>query len=124
MDKYVIDHELGGFMCTVDRDGTQISSDKRGWYEGRGIWVYSFLYNKMAKEQKYLDVATKSVGFIMKHKPSGDNLWPETYKRNGANNSMPDTRLYGDLFIALGLQEYSKAAGDDGIENIRPLLIF
>jgi mannose/cellobiose epimerase-like protein (N-acyl-D-glucosamine 2-epimerase family) len=113
MDKYVIDHELGGFMCAVDRDGTQVNSGKRGWYEGRGIWAYSYLYNKMAKEQKYLDIAAKSVNFIMKYKPSGDNLWPENYKKDGTNDGKPDTRLYGDMFIALGLQEFSKAPGNE-----------
>ncbi len=113
MDKFVIDHEQGGFMCTVDRDGTQLSSDKRCWYEGRGIWTYSLLYSKLAKEQKYLDVAEKSVKFIMKHKPEGDNLWPENYAKDGTPKGGPDTRLYGDLFVALGLQEFATATGDD-----------
>jgi len=40
MDKYCIDHELGGFLCNTDRDGTHITTNKRTWYEGRGIWVY------------------------------------------------------------------------------------
>ena len=43
MEKYVIDHVYGGFMCNTDRDGTNITQDKNTWYEGRGIWVYSFL---------------------------------------------------------------------------------
>jgi N-acylglucosamine 2-epimerase len=47
MEKYIIDHENGGFMCTTDRDGTRISTDKSQWYEGRGIWVYSYLYNNL-----------------------------------------------------------------------------
>lgn len=118
MDKYVIDHELGGFMCAVDRDGTQVNSDKRGWYEGRGIWTYSFLYNNVAREQKYLDVAAKSVDFIMKYKPEGDHLWPENYQRDGKNDGTTDDRLYGDLFIALGLQEYAKATRDERYWNL------
>ena len=43
LDKYVIDHELGGFMCNTDRDGSRINTDKISWYNGRGVWVYSFL---------------------------------------------------------------------------------
>ena len=31
MEKYVIDHEFGGFMCTTDRDGTNINTHKRTW---------------------------------------------------------------------------------------------
>ncbi|MCD6308777.1 MAG: hypothetical protein J7M24_07265, partial [Candidatus Latescibacteria bacterium] len=44
-DKYIVDHELGGFMCDTDHDGTHNSTEKRTWYLGRGSWCYSFLYN-------------------------------------------------------------------------------
>ena len=76
MEKYVIDRELGGFMCTTDRDGTNINTNKRTWYEGRGTWVYSFLYNNLAREQRYLDVAAKSVNFMLKNLPA-QWPWPE-----------------------------------------------
>jgi len=74
MDKYVIDHNYGGFMCNTNRDGTNITQNKRTWYEGRGIWVYSFLYNKLKKDPEYLEIAGKSVEFILKNEPSGDTL--------------------------------------------------
>jgi hypothetical protein len=39
MDSLVIDHELGGFMCSVDiLTRKLISTNKRTWFEGRGIW--------------------------------------------------------------------------------------
>lgn len=118
LDKYVIDHEQGGFMCNTDRDGKNITTNKAAWYEGRGIWVYSFLYNNLAKEQKYLDVATKSVEFILKNKPSGNNVWSSSYTREGKpfdKQHFPFTGdvIYGDLFIANGLSEYSKAVGNE-----------
>ncbi len=118
LDKYVIDHELGGFMCNTDRDGKNITTDKAAWYEGRGIWVYSFLYNNLAKEQKYLDIAAKSVEFILKNKPSGNNVWASLYTKEGKpfdKQHFPFTGdiIYGDLFIATGLSEYSIAVGDE-----------
>ena len=112
MERHVIDHEYGGFMCDTDRDGTNLDKGKTAWYEGRGIWVYSFLYNHLAKEKKYLEVAQKSVALILKTKPRGDGLWPKTLTREGASASPPDPSIYGDLFIAEGLAEYSKASGD------------
>ena len=45
MDRYGIDHELGGFICALDHDGTRANTDKYMWYQGRGLWVYSYLYN-------------------------------------------------------------------------------
>ncbi|MCX6576936.1 MAG: AGE family epimerase/isomerase, partial [Candidatus Aminicenantes bacterium] len=113
MEKFVIDHEYGGFLCATDRDGTHVSTDKSQWYEGRGIWVYSYLYNNLKRDPKYLEVARKSVEFILKHKPSGDGLWPSAFSREGKAIGVPDTRTYGDLFVAHGLAEYGRATGDD-----------
>lgn len=113
MDKYVVDHEYGGFMCNTDRDGTNITRNKNTWYEGRGIWVYSFLYHKLDQNPRFLEAAEKSVRFILKNKPSGDSLWPGSFTREGVPVGEPDKRVYGDLFVASGLSEYSKASGDD-----------
>jgi len=112
LDSYVIDHEYGGFMCNTNRGGTNISQNKGSWFEGRGIWVYSFLYNKLDNNPKYLEVARKSVEFILKNKPSGDDLWPSSFSREGEPLST-SADIYGDLFIANGLQEYSRVSGND-----------
>lgn len=113
LDKHVIDREYGGFMCNTDRDGMNITQNKSTWYEGRGIWVYSFLYNKLDKNPKYLEVAKKSMEFILKNKPSGNNLWPTSFTRKGDPVGEPTKRVYGDLFVANGFSEYSKATGED-----------
>ena len=112
MDKYVIDHKYGGFMCNTDRDGTNINTNKTARYEGRGLWVYSFLYNKLKKDPKYLEIAGKSVEFILKNEPTGDNLWPASYSKEGKPISKAPVVIYEDLFIANGLSEYSKATGE------------
>ena len=117
-DKHVIDHKYGGFMTHVGRDGTRRTTDnntdKRTWHQGRGIWVYSFLYNKVDPDPKHLEIARKAVEYVLKTKPSGKNLWPKMFTRDGKPLGLgkPDTNIYGDLFIADGLQEYSKASGE------------
>ena len=113
MDKYVVDHTYGGFMCNTNRNGTIINQNQRAWYEGRGIWVYSFLYHKLKKDPEYLEIARKSVEFILKNEPSGDHLWPGSFSREGKPMSDSSNRIYGDLFIANGLAEYSKASGEE-----------
>ena len=119
MDKYVIDHELGGFMCTADRDGARLSTNKESWYEGRGIWVYSFLYNYLAKEPKYVDVARRSADFILKAKPSdGRTLCPRSFTREGKPLTEPSGEIYGDLFIAEGLAELAHASGEQRYRDL------
>lgn len=113
MDRYVIDHEYGGFLCGTDRDGAHLNTWKATWYEGRGIWVYSFLYNHFGRDPRHLEVARKSADFIPRSRPNGkDELWPVTLDREGKPRTPPATAIYGDLFVAEGLTEYARATGD------------
>ena len=124
MDKYVIDHEHGGFMCNTDHHGNRVNENKLSWFEGRGTWVYSFLYNNLAREEKYLEVARRSVEFILKSKPRQGELWPKEITRDGKSISSADGEIYGDLFIAEGLAEYSKAIGDQTYWDMARELLF
>ena len=121
MDKHIIDHELGGFMCNAQRDGTLISTRKNSWYIGRGIWIYARLYNQLGRNPEHLEVARKAVEFILRNPPRGDNLWPAEFDKNGrpiepegqliGGKHVPVAKeVYGDLFIANGLTEYALAS--------------
>jgi N-acylglucosamine 2-epimerase len=112
MDRFVIDHRYGGFMCITDYDGTRASDTKDCWFEGRGIWVYAFLYNHLAREQRFLDVARQSAAFILNARPTDGSLWPRQFSRDGNPLAPPETAIYGALFVAEGLQELAHATGD------------
>ena len=113
IEKFVIDREYGGFHCSVRPNGELVSPTKSAWFEGRGTWVFSFLYNNLAKEQKYLDIAAGSVRLIEKSKPKDpDEFWPKSINRDGSPDGGPDTEVYGDMFIAEGLAEFSRASGE------------
>ena len=118
LDRHVIDHELGGFMCNTDRAGRNLSTTKATWYEGRGIWVYSFLYNYLAPEERYLEIAKKSADFILPHMPKGPSLWPGAFTKEGVAIDERPPDIYGGLFVANGLAELSKAAKDPGLWDV------
>ena len=135
MDKHVIDHELGGFMCNTDRDGTHIDTNKNSWYMGRGIWVYSFLYNHLSRRPEYLEVARKTVEFVLRDQPKGQDLWTAEYTREGTpvvpkgqyigGKHIPVSKqVYGDLFIAHGLVEYGRCIGGDKYWDMAKALMF
>ncbi len=117
-DKGGYDKQYGGFMCELNDDGSVQSDEKDIWYQGRGIWVYSFLYNNFGKEERWLEVAKKTRDFMVKHMYSGEGMWIQSVGRDGkkkegttAQGSGDD--IYGAMFAAAGLVEYYKAAGNE-----------
>ena len=56
------DKQLGGFICELNDDGSVYNDEKFLWYQGRGLWVYSFLYNNFGKNPSHLEIATKTPG--------------------------------------------------------------
>jgi N-acylglucosamine 2-epimerase len=110
-DRHGIDHELGGFMCTLNHDGTLLDSTKDMWYQGRGLWVYSYLYNHFGGDE-HLEVARKTRDFIVRHGRDDNGDWVRGLDREGNVVQAAETRGYTSMFVAEGLQEYAKASGD------------
>lgn len=112
MQDHIIDHELGGFMCDADRDGTLIDTNKRIWYQGRGVWVYSFLYNNFEKRPEYLEIARKTVEWLERTAPENGKLWTPWFTREGKPIGNEDDEIYSDLHVAQGYTQYALASGD------------
>lgn len=123
MDRYVIDHEYGGFMCDTDSDGTRVDTYKSPLYEGRGIWVYSFLYTHFGREKRYLDAARRSIALLQKSQPAGGVFWSPRLNRDGTPAAPPAATMPGDLAIVEGLAEYARATrSQEHLEWARRLL--
>jgi hypothetical protein len=79
------------------------------WFEGGGTWVYAFLYNNVTHDQKYLDVAERSLKLVERTRPSDRNeFWHKALNREGAALGSPDTEIYRDMFIAEGMTKFSR----------------
>jgi mannose/cellobiose epimerase-like protein (N-acyl-D-glucosamine 2-epimerase family) len=96
-NRYGTDHENGGFWCSLDYDGTRCRADKHPWFQGRGLWVYGFLYNHFGGDPRHLEVARKTAGYL---------------QREGLTTGPPGGEVYALYFAAEGLQEYAWASDD------------
>ena len=112
-DRHGIDHEHGGFMCALDYDGTRVNTDKFHWYQGRGIWVYSYLYNHFGQDNRYLGVARRAVDFWLRFGRQKKGWWAERLSRAGEVLQPFRGDVYSAFTTAEGLQEYAWATGDD-----------
>jgi len=124
IEEHVFDHEYGGFMCSVDiRTGERLAEVKRTWFEGRGMWAYAFLYNNLEADPRYLEFARKSKDFVLRHLPEDDQFFVLSYNRQGEPVSREPADIYGDLFVAEGLAEYSKASGEEEYYELAKRLV-
>lgn len=121
--KYVIDHEMGGFFCEIDiRSGERLTTNKRTWYEGRGMWAFSYIYNYIDDNPDILEVARKSKELVLKSRPPEGEIWTSLLDRYGDPISRPGT-IYDNLFVAEGLAEYAGATGEEELFDFAKKLI-
>lgn len=55
--KHCVDREHGGFMMSLDRDGTVIDTDKGVWQQARFTWLLGELYNNVEQRPEWLELA-------------------------------------------------------------------
>ena len=112
------DNEYGGYFTCLDRDGKVFDTDKFVWLQGREVWMFSSLYNKVEKRAEWLEMAIQGAQFLLDHgrDPNGD--WYFSLNRQGeplveAYNIFSDcfaTMAFGQLSIATGNEEYARIA--------------
>jgi len=110
-DKGGYDRQFGGFLCELEDDGSVASPEKFIWYQGRAVWVYSFLFNEFGRDGRWLEVARRTRDFMVKHFYAGQGKWYEKVHRDGRLIEGLGKNVFGWLFPAVGLAEYFLATG-------------
>ena len=112
------DHEFGGYFTCLDREGNVFDTDKFIWLQGREVWLFSMLYNKVEKKQEWLDCAIQGGEFLKKYGHDGNYHWYFSLDRAGNPLVEPynifsytfATMAFGQLSLATGNQEYADIA--------------
>ena len=81
-----IDKEYGGYFTCLDREGKVFDTDKFIWLQGREVWMFAMLYNKVAPRKEWLDAAVKGAEFLKKHGHDGNyNFYFSTTREGRAS---------------------------------------
>ncbi|MFH1741965.1 MAG: AGE family epimerase/isomerase [bacterium] len=112
--EHSLDREHGGYLTRLERDGRAYSNDKDMWMTGRQVWMFSHLYNQHEPCEEWLEAARLGAEFMLRYafKPDGKIYF--RLKRDGAPMSEVLSK-YTEVFAAIGLAEYSKAAQADAL---------
>jgi N-acylglucosamine 2-epimerase len=112
------DNQFGGYFTCLMRDGSVYDTDKFIWLQGRQVWFFSYLYNKVEKRQEWLDCAIQGGKFLEKYGHDGQFNWYFSLNREGKPLIAPynifsytfAAMAFGQLSIATGIQKYADIA--------------
>lgn len=112
------DTDFGGYFSCLDRKGDVFDTDKFIWLQGREVWMFSMLYNKVEKRQEWLDCAIQGGEFLKKYGHDGNYNWYFSVDREGNPLVEPynifsytfATMAFGQLSLATGNSEYADIA--------------
>lgn len=112
------DKAFGGYFTCLERDGSVFDTDKFIWLQGRQVWMFATLYNKVEKRQEWLDCAVQGAEFLKKYGHDGDLNWYFSLDREGNPLVEPYNIFsytfaviaFGQLSIATGNSEYAEIA--------------
>ena len=112
------DKEYGGYFTCLDRQGNVFDTDKFIWLQGREVWLFAMIYNRVEKRQEWLDCAIQGAEFLKKYGHDGNLNWYFSLDRQGNPLVEPynifsytfATMAFGQLSIATGNQEYADIA--------------
>ena len=115
--QHSVDTEHGGYVCCLTRDGSVFDTDKFGWLQGRGVWMFSRLFTSWRAEPAWLEYARQGVRFMKAHGRNADGDWYFAMDRAG-RPLVEAYNIFSDCFAAAGLAAYSRAAGDEEARKI------
>lgn len=114
-----LDEEVGGiFTCFDNRGRRLVRDDKYVWSQGRGIWLLARAADLAQRglistpAERLLAQAWRSADFVMRYAVLGDNSCRYVLGRRGETREPAAPSIYTDCFVALGLAELARVAGD------------
>lgn len=118
-----VDTEFGGVMTCLDNWGKELlSDDKYVWSQGRFLWIWSRLAELCRRgllplgEEAFAGDARRTAEFLSRYAfmPNGNCIF--LLRRDGSpkeTGARPDSSIYADCFVCLGLNEYGRVFGDE-----------
>ena len=115
--KNSIDKEYGGYFSCLDRDGSVYDTDKFIWLQGREVWLFSMLCNKLGEKQEWLDAAIQGAEFLKKYGHNGDYDFYFSLTREGKPLVEP-YNIFSNTFACMAFAQLAKATGSEEYAEI------
>lgn len=106
------DREHGGYFSCLARDGSVYDTDKFVWLQGREVWMFAMLYNKLEKNEEWLACAEQGARFLAQHGYTGDFDFYFSLTREGKPLVQP-YNIFSNTFACMGFAQLAEATGKE-----------
>lgn len=107
-----IDHKYGGFANAISPGQEPDFENKGMYFQGRAVWMFSYLYNHITHNKLHLEAAIKGRDFLIKSALTDDYRWASFVSRDGSKRLSEPLDHYGDIYMIQGLAELYIATKD------------
>lgn len=112
-----IDKEYGGFFTCLDRDGSVYDTDKFIWLQGREVWLFSMLCNKLGERKEWKEAAVQGAEFLKKYGYTGDYDFYFSLTRDGRPLVEP-YNIFSNTFACMAFAQLAKTTGSEEYAGI------
>ena len=111
------DKEFGGYFTCLNRDGSVFDTDKFVWLQGREVWMFAMLYNKVEKNPAWLACAAQGAAFLEKFGHDGNYDFYFSLTREGKPIIQP-YNIFSNTFACMAFAQMAVATGDEHYAEI------
>ena len=112
-----IDKEYGGFFTCLNRDGSVYDTDKFIWLQGREVWLFSMLCNRLGERKEWKEAAVQGAEFLKKYGYTGDYDFYFSLTREGKPLVEP-YNIFSNTFACMAFAQLAKATGSEEYAGI------
>ncbi|MGQ9454474.1 MAG: AGE family epimerase/isomerase [Armatimonadota bacterium] len=109
--QHAVDPDDGALNNCIDDDGNVQSYDRYLWSQGRALWTFSALYNRVEPRSEWLNIAHGIAHYLYSHGRDEQGRWVFRLDKDGNVLDGPIS-IYVDGFVLNGLGEYYRATKD------------
>ncbi len=115
--EHSVDKDFGGYFTCLDREGNVFDTDKFIWLQGREVWMFSSLYNKVEQRSEWLEMALHGARFLQDHGRDPEGNWYFSLNREG-QPLVQAYNIFSDCFACMAFGQLSIATGNDEHKKI------
>jgi N-acylglucosamine 2-epimerase len=105
------DETNGGYFTCLDQTGKIFDTDKFIWLQGREVWMFSSLYNRVEQKETWLAMAKHGAEFLWKYGKDQHGDYYFSLTANGQPLIQP-YNIFSDCFVCMAFAQYSIASGE------------